>query len=124
MWPAQPSAAGVSSGVRARAAPAGISFPSISTSGGFPGEKKRSLIFGDTLSIAASRSGVEMGAAARAAVAVRGADATTLSAGLIGEDIFQSYFPLLDSAVHLKAHRASNRCPCFRLPFGLGTGWA
>src|SRR5580698_844346 len=100
----------VSSGVRARVAPAGISFPLISTSGGLPGEKKRSLIFGDTLSIAASRSGVEIGAAAgAAAAAVRGPEATIVGAGMIGKDIFQSYFPLLDSAVHLKALRVSNR---------------
>jgi hypothetical protein len=66
-----------------------------------------------------------MGAAAgAAAVAVRGAEGTIVGAGLIGEDIFQSYFPLLDSAAHLKARRVSNRCPCFRLPFGLGTSWA
>jgi len=55
-----------------------------------------------------------MGAAAgAAAIAVRGAEGTIFGAGFIGEDIFQSYFPLLDSAVHLKAHRVSNRCPCF-----------
>jgi hypothetical protein len=57
----------VSSLVRARAVPAGASFPLISTSGGFPGEKKRSLIFDETLSIDANSSGVESGAAAGAA---------------------------------------------------------
>jgi hypothetical protein len=63
-----------------------------------------------------------MGAAAGAtALAVRGADATIVGAGLRGEDIFQSYFSFLDSAVHLKAHRVSNRCPCSRLRFDLGT---
>jgi len=53
----------VSSFVRTRVAPAVASFPLISTSGGFPGEKKRSLIFGEVLSITASRSGVGIGAA-------------------------------------------------------------
>ena len=60
-----------------------------------------------------------MGAAAgAAAAAVRGAEATMVGARLIEEDIFQSYFPLLDSAVHLKALRVSNRCPRSRLPLG------
>src|SRR5258708_3806239 len=78
----------VSSFVRTRVAPAGASFPLISTSGGLPGEKNRSLIFGEVLSIAASRSGVDIGAAAgAAAVPVRGAAATTFGATLVGEDI-------------------------------------
>src|ERR1700719_756310 len=59
----------VSSGVSGRAAPAGASFPLISTSGGFPGEKKRSLIFGEVLSIVVNRAGLEIGAGAGAAAA-------------------------------------------------------
>jgi len=78
----------VSSPVRARVAPAGVSFPLISTSGGLPGEKKRSLIFAEVLSIAASKVGVEMGAAAgAAAAAVRGAEEVGFAAGFVGEDI-------------------------------------
>jgi hypothetical protein len=50
----------------------GASFPLISTSGGFPGEKKRSLTFVEVFSIDASSAGVENGAAAGAvAVAAR-----------------------------------------------------
>src|SRR5882672_5284819 len=75
----------VSSFVRARVAPAGASFPLISTSGGFPGEKKRSLIFGEVLSIAVSRSGVDIGAAVVAAV--RGAEAAIFGRPFVGEDI-------------------------------------
>jgi hypothetical protein len=64
-----------------------VSFPLTSTSGGLPGEKKRSLIFAEVLSIAASKVGVEMGAAAgAAAAAVRGAEGA-FAAGLVGEDI-------------------------------------
>ena len=78
----------VSSFVRTRVAPAGASFPLISTSGGFPGEKNRSLIFGEVLSIAASNSGVDIGAAAgAAAAAARGAAATTFGTTFVGEDI-------------------------------------
>src|SRR5580658_9978066 len=78
----------VSSQVSERAAPAGTSFPLISTSGGLPGEKKRSLIFGEVLSIAANRAGVCMGAAAgAAAAAVRGAEEAGFVTGLVGEDI-------------------------------------
>ena len=67
----------VSSLVTTRAAPAGASFPLISTRGGFPGEKKRSLIFAEVLSIAASSSGVDIGAApGAAAVAAPGAAET------------------------------------------------
>jgi len=74
--------------VRTRVAPAGASFPLISTSGGFPGEKKRSLIFGEVLSIADSRSGVDIGATAgAAAVAARGAAATIFGTTFVGEDI-------------------------------------
>lgn len=81
--------------VRARAIPAGDSFPLISTSGGFPGEKKRSLIFGDAFNIAASRAGVEKGAGAGAAAAaealagrgVDGADGAIFGAVIVGEDI-------------------------------------
>src|ERR1700678_956017 len=78
----------VSSQVSDRAAPAGTSFPLISTSGGLPGEKKRSLIFGEVLSIAASRAGVDMGAAAgAAAAATRGAGEAAFANGFAGEDI-------------------------------------
>ena len=78
----------VSSFVRARVAPAGASFPLVSTSGGFPGEKKRSLILGEVLSIAASKAGVDMGAAAgAAAAAVRGAEEAVFATGFVGEDI-------------------------------------
>jgi F0F1-type ATP synthase membrane subunit c/vacuolar-type H+-ATPase subunit K len=79
----------VSSRVSTRAAPAGASFPLISTSGGFPGEKKRSLIFGEVLSIAANSSGVENGATAAAAVPAdaRGAEGTTFGTTFVGEDI-------------------------------------
>jgi hypothetical protein len=53
-----------------------------------PGEKKRSLIFGEVLSIAASKAGVDMGAAAgAAAAAVRGAEEAGFTAGFVGEDI-------------------------------------
>jgi hypothetical protein len=89
----------VSSLVRARAAPAGESLPLISTSGGFPGEKKRSLTFAEDLSIDARSSGVEMGAAAgAAAVAARTAEAAGAAtgttpggrlAGLVGDDIIE-----------------------------------
>src|SRR5580698_7424885 len=99
----------VSSLVRARAAPAGASFPLISTSGGFPGEKKRSLIFAEVLSIAASRAGVDMGAAAgAAAAAVRGTEAVAaiFATGFVGEDIeaaqrwrISSFFPTSQSPV-------------------------
>src|SRR5712664_1709644 len=77
----------VSSFVRARVAPAGASFPLISTSGGFPGEKNRSLIFGEVLSIAASNSGVDIGAAAGAAAAAARGAATTFGTTFVGEDI-------------------------------------
>lgn len=59
----------VSSMVSGRAAPAGDNFPLISTSGGFPGEKNRSLTFSEVLSIAASKSLVEIRAGAAAAAA-------------------------------------------------------
>jgi hypothetical protein len=64
----------------------------ISTSGGFPGEKKRSLILDETLSIEANSSEIECGAAAGAA-AVAVAVVATLTGGatfggwLVGEDI-------------------------------------
>lgn len=64
----------ISSLVSGRAAPAGESLPLISTRGGLPGEKKRSLTFADVLSINARSSVVEMDATAgAAAVAVRAA---------------------------------------------------
>lgn len=85
----------VSALVRERAAPAGTSFPLTSTSGGFPGEKKRSLIFGEVRSIAASRAGVEIGAGAgAAAAAVRGAEAGGFTTGFVGEDIEADLFQL------------------------------
>src|ERR1700733_2584932 len=59
----------VSSLVSGRAAPAGDNFPLISTSGGFPGEKNRSLTFAEVLSIAESKSLVEIRAGAAAAAA-------------------------------------------------------
>jgi hypothetical protein len=77
----------VSSFVRTRVAPAEASFPLISTSGGFPGEKKRSLIFGELLSIAASSSGVDIGAAAAVVAAVRGAEGAIFGRPFVGEDI-------------------------------------
>src|SRR5258708_39739288 len=77
----------VSSLVRARVAPAGASFPLISTSGGFPGEKNRSLIFGEVLSIAARSSGVDIGAAAVAAAAPgRVAGGAIFGAPFVGAD--------------------------------------
>jgi len=80
-----------------------VSFPLISTSGGFPGEKKRSLIFDEVLSIAVSRSGVEMGAAAgAAAVAVLEGEKTGFGR-LVGEDIkaVQLWqFPALPGSTH------------------------
>jgi hypothetical protein len=82
----------VSSQFSTRDVPAGASFPLISTSGGLPGEKNRSLIFGDTFSIAASNAGVENGAgaaagAAAAAAAGRGATGATLGTPFPEEDI-------------------------------------
>src|SRR5712671_6051751 len=75
----------VSSQVRARAAPAGASFPLISTSGGLPGVKKRSLIFDDVLNIVARSAGVAIGATAgAAAVAATGA---VLGTTVAGEDM-------------------------------------
>jgi len=76
----------VSSFVRTRVAPAEASFPLISTSGGFPGEKKRSLIFGELLSIAASSSGVDIGVAAVTAD-VGGAEGVIFGTPFVGEDI-------------------------------------
>ena len=75
----------VSSLVSARPAPAGASLPLISTSGGLPGEKKRSLIFGEVLNIAASSVGVVIGATAGvAAVAVPEVE---LGTAVVGEDM-------------------------------------
>lgn len=59
----------VSSGVRAREVPTGASLPLISTSGGLPGEKKRSLILEEVFNIAARSAGVEKGAGAAAGAA-------------------------------------------------------
>jgi hypothetical protein len=69
--------------------------PLISTSGGLPGEKKRSLIFAPLFNIAASNAGVEKGAGAGAAAAaaapaglgVAGAAGTPFGAVFVGEDI-------------------------------------
>src|SRR5580700_10102716 len=86
----------VSSLVRARAVPAGASLPLISTSGGLPGEKKRSLILAEVLSIDAKSSGVEIGAVAGAAAAAARATGAAAAAGatfsgrLAGEDIEKS----------------------------------
>jgi hypothetical protein len=59
----------VSSLLSARVAPAGDNLPLISTSGGRPGEKNRSLIFGEVFSIAVNSAGVEKGAGPRAVAA-------------------------------------------------------
>jgi hypothetical protein len=60
----------------------------ISTRGGFPGEKKRSLIFGEVLSIAANREEIEIGAGAEATAAVvRGSETLIFATGFVGEDI-------------------------------------
>ena len=78
----------VSSLVRGREAPARTSFPLISTSGGFPGEKKRSLTFGEVFSIEAKSSGVENGAAPGAtAVAATVEGGTTFRGASEGADI-------------------------------------
>src|SRR5450755_2787636 len=77
----------VSSLVRIDLLPAAASFPPISTSGGLPGVKKRSLIFLVFCSMAVSRAGVEKGVGAAAAPAGRGADGTIFGAPLVGEDI-------------------------------------
>src|ERR1039457_1429901 len=61
----------VSSGTRLRG-PAGCSFPLISTSGGFPGDKNKSLILAEVRNMEASRVGAESGADA----ATAGSDAT------------------------------------------------
>src|SRR5579862_2324218 len=74
----------VSSAVSTRV-PVGASFPLTSTRGGFPGVKKRSLIFAEVLSIAASRAGVEIGAVAGAAAVA--APEATLGATFAGDDI-------------------------------------
>ena len=71
----------VSSVVRGRDAPAGASFPLISTSGGFPGEKKRSLTFAEVFNIDTRSAGVENGAAAGAAAAAATRAATGAAAG-------------------------------------------
>jgi hypothetical protein len=80
----------VSSTVSVRVAPAGDNLPLISTSGGRPGEKNKSLIFGEVFSIAASSAGVENGAEPRAAAAPAEDDdpAVAVSGALPGgEDI-------------------------------------
>src|ERR1700685_1159246 len=65
----------------ARVGPAGASLPLISTSGGRPGEKNRSLTLAEVLNIEARSSGVEMGAAAGAAAAALRAGAPGTGAG-------------------------------------------
>lgn len=72
----------VSSMVRTRLVPAGDNLPLISTSGGFPGEKNRSLIFAVPFSIAASSAGVEKGAAPDAAGLAAGTRAGATAAAL------------------------------------------
>src|SRR5277367_84954 len=80
----------VSSIFKARAIPAGASLPLISTIGGLPGVKKRSLILVPVLSIAASNAGVEKGAGAGAAAApapaARGTVGATFGTPFGGED--------------------------------------
>src|ERR1700686_3504533 len=101
----------VSSAVRGRGAPADASLPLISTSGGFPGEKKRSLTLAEVRSMAANRSGVSIrtgagatAAALAAAAPVAGAAAaaatgTGIFGGrVVGEDIRRSNsFPAVNS---------------------------
>src|SRR2546423_13058559 len=75
----------VSSGVSTRP-PIPLSRPFTSTSGGFPGEKNRSLIFGALRNIPANNPGTENGAAAGLAAAagddaVAGAVAEALACG-------------------------------------------
>ena len=84
----------VSSLERVRGTPAGASLPLISTSGGLPGVKNRSLILGELFNIAARSAGVEKGAGAGAVAAEAGpvalgavAAGTTLGGTLDGEDI-------------------------------------
>jgi hypothetical protein len=79
----------ISSPLRTRVVPAGESFPLISTSGGLPGEKKRSLIFVEVFNMAVSNSGVEVGAAAGAVatLGVRGRGFTGFVTAVAGEDI-------------------------------------
>src|ERR1700728_2281118 len=71
----------VSSLESGRGVPAGASFPLISTSGGRPGEKNRSLTLAEVLNIEARSSGVEIGAAAGAAAAAVRAGAPGTGAG-------------------------------------------
>jgi hypothetical protein len=63
------------------ATPAVANFPLISTNGGLPGEKNRSLMFGELFNITVSKAAVEAGAGA-------GATAAALpAAGFTGEAI-------------------------------------
>jgi len=71
----------VSSAVKARG-PVGTRPPLTSTIGGFPGEKKRSLIFAELRNIAASNPAVEKRAGAGAG-ATAAADA--VCGGLLGD---------------------------------------
>jgi hypothetical protein len=74
--------------VRARITPAGTNFPLTSTSGGFPGEKNKSLIFGEVLSITASKAEVVFGATAGlVAVGIGWAEGAIFGALVAGEDI-------------------------------------
>src|ERR1700677_600509 len=98
----------VSSLVSGRAAPAGASFPLISTSGGFPGEKNKSLTFADVLSMAASKSLVEIRAGAGPTAAAlpaapapadgfgdgEAAGVGTFGMGFVGVDMMGRLFPL------------------------------
>src|SRR5260370_23965286 len=111
----------VSSLLRGRGLPAGASFPFTSTSGGFPGEKKRSLILAEVLSIDASNSGVESGAGAGAAAAAAPVAAGTgFGNGFAGEDIWNydesAFMEGRDTAWRLagRAGTSEARDPSFR----------
>ena len=94
----------VSSALRGRAAPADASLPLISTSGGFPGEKKRSLTLAEVRSMAANRSGVGVrtgagataaalaAAAPEAGAAAAAAGTAILGGRIVGEDISKVQF--------------------------------
>src|SRR5208283_4886068 len=93
----------VSSVVRARDIVPEVSFPLISTRGGLPGEKNRSLIFGEIFSIAVSNSGVENGAGAVAGAAAAPAVAR---GAVLGKAVV---FAKADVAVDMKHHPVGER---------------
>src|SRR5580658_6649539 len=117
----------VSSLVSGRAAPAGDSFPLISTSGGFPGEKNKSLTFADVLSMAASKSLVEIRAGAGAAAAAlpaapapadgfgdgEAAGVGTFGIGFVGVDMMGRLFPLSLSSSCSRSCYVCFRYRCF-----------